>query len=244
MSAEIKLLSDFNGDQVIKHFNLSSTHTLEHAAMIFMYRQIREEMAGAFPDNAQKHKEIIDLTIEEIQFRFDLYNVLSADFFFDDKINHASLSLAIICGQYIEHINAPCHDSFENDVIDRPVRFHDDGIDEDTLTEALLMFEDARTLLEYGQPPIINVMSPESLFLAHIKAMEKLRNIESGDEEVEDVTTLLDEELPRLRTILRLETELGRKLGDFIDHIEALYKPSPPPKPRPALFIVPSSPAP
>lgn len=231
-------MSEFNGDQVVSHFNLSPEATIERAAMKYMYRMIKDESP---PSSSEKHKEIGDITKEKIEFRFDLYKGLSEDFFFGKKFDKDALSLAVICDEYVTHINEPYFDQVHDDdgaEEDDEIPHRRDGFDDDLVLRANTIWEDSMIHGSGGVNDDSAPLSRESLFLAHINAIQDLHEHEQNlDEYDEDVLERIrNKEIPEMRAFADKDTEIGNHLLKFLAHIEqeiSAYLPPEEPTPAP-----------
>ena len=240
MASRIYDLSEFNGDQVTRHFGLTSEHRVEYAAMHFMFRMIKEEIAIDYPDKAQKYSEIAACTIAHMETRFNFYNEMAADFFYGDYIEKDALCLAVICGNFLQRLN----DEYPRELHapEEPTNYRNDGIDSETILCALNMYEDVKNLRENGKPVEEYGMCCESVFLAHIYALDWLCDVESGVEEIDDLDKFLEKDLPNIRSFVRADTEIGRELAKYLDHMEGLMAPIEAvttPRKTPVLTLVP-----
>jgi hypothetical protein len=240
MATQILDLSEFNGDQVTSYFKLTPEHKLERAAMHFMFRMLKEQIAADYPDKAKKYTEIAECAIGHIETRFDLYKEMAADFFYGDYIEKDALCLAVICGDYLPRLN----DAYPREVHDpeEPTNHRNDGIDSETILCALNMFEDVKNLRENGKPVEEYGMCNESVFLAHICAFDWLCDVESGVEEIDDLDAFLEKDLANIRSFVRKDTEIGRQLDKYLDHMATLMAPIEAltaPRKAPVLTLVP-----
>lgn len=245
------MMSDFNGDGVVRYFNLSPSDMTDHAAMKYMYRTMRDEILGK---SAEARQELTQITIEKIEFRYHLYQNFVEDFFFGDAYDKQALALAVVCDEYVNHINEPYADQVHDDDGSEEgaeIPHKDDGFDEDLVLRACTIWEEA-TVYETGAVgDNQDELTPESLFLAHINVFENLRDHEERCEEYEEheIREILEQDIPAARSFARQGTEIGNHLMKFLAHMEqelsAYVRPQsaplllPAPKPRPVLYLVP-----
>lgn len=244
-------MSAFNGDEVVNHFNLSPAKSTDHAAMKYMYRTMKDEIPAR---SAEARQEITQLTIEKIEFRYDLYKRFVEDFFFGDPYDKDALALAVICDEYVNHINEPYQDEVHDqdgaeEGTDIPHK--NDGFDDELVLRACTIWEEATVYESGAVGDNQDELSPESLFLAHIHVFENLREHEERAHEYEEheIREILKKDIPAARSFAKQGTEIGNHLLKFLAHMEqelsvhiAPKEPPlllPPPRPRPALYLVP-----
>lgn len=250
-------MQEFNGDQVIRHFNLPAEYDIERAAMSFMFRTMREATP---PKSADDLKNIAEYTIEKIEMRYALFREFVEDFFqgpYDGK----ALVTAVICGEYVNHINDPYPDEYTRteDIIDEPVKFRNDGIDELIVIRACNIWDDATMLHQNGMPKDKeDLPCREAVFLAHLNIFQHIHEItlrlmgEQGEElDDEELYTIISSDIPKGRAVLDLDTQLGQHVSKYFDYLEQELRPhvrhlvneqTPETglvRPRPALRLVP-----
>lgn len=215
-------MSDFNGDQIVSHFNLPPEDKIGRAAMKYMYRMIKDEIPLS---SSEKHKEIGELTKEKIEFRYDLHNALVEDFFCFEEFDRDALLLAVICDEYVTHINEPYFDQVHDDdgaKEDDEIPHRNDGFDDALVLRANTIWEESTLYASGGLEEGSDPLSRESLFLAHINAMQDLQEHEHNlGEYDEDVAhEILNKDLPAMRAFADKDTEIGRHLLKFVEHME------------------------
>ena len=255
MTGTVFLMKEFNSDQVTRYFNLPEEYRIERAAMNFMFRTMREEVPPKSPEDL---KDLASLTIEKIELRYNIFKEFGEDFFFGSPYDGEALITAVICDEYVNHINDPYPEEFKRDadVIDEPVRFRNDGIEEPVVSRACNIWDDATMLHQNGQPSDpADLPCAEAVFLAHVNVFQHIYEInqklgELDEDELEEIVT---SDIPKGRAILRMDTELGRHVSKYFDYIEQELSPHlpaylkqqlsgnsmPPPRAKPLLSIVP-----
>lgn len=235
--------NDLNSNQVLQHFQVPPHDHAVRAAMNFMFRTYKDELPGSVSYTARS-KAAAALTNESIEFRYCLFKEFEEDFFKGQKIERDALAIAVICNEYTPHINEPCQDKDGN------LKPQYDGVDTELAELANIFWEESVSLESRGS--LAYEVSPESIFLAHIIAMEAFAKYEAEmDEEdgngYEDETLsgIVNKDIPAIRAFLRLDTEIGQQLKNVIDHFQDQYEAymediSEPPPPRPQLRLVPS----
>lgn len=236
MSDLIKF-SNFTADQVRDQFFLSAHHTVETAAIRYLFAMMQEELNIRTGSKAENNVQVGKATIEKISFRFDLFKEFSGQFFaFDDKPDRLALVLAVICDEYINHAAPP-----EEDEDFKPEPLHN-YLDHAMVRRAVAMWEEAIEIETIGLCDETTYQR-ESLFLAHINAMEHLRDIElslDGFDNEELEKTLKD--LERITALTDKSTKIGKVLAEFTGIVTAQVKEvlseTPPPAPRPAFRVI------
>ena len=236
MSDLIKF-SNFTADQVRDQFFLSAHHTVETAAIRYLFAMIQEELNIRTGNKAENNLEVGKATTEKISFRFDLFKEFSDTFFrFDKKPDMQALVLAVICDEYINHAAPP-----EEDEDFKPEPLHN-YLDHAMVRHAMAIWEEAIEIETIGLSGEITYQR-ESLFLAHINAIERLREIElsfDGFDEEELQKTLAA--LERTVTFTDKDTKIGVILAEFTGVVTAQVKEAldeaPPPAPRPTFRVI------
>lgn len=251
MAGNLFLMHEFNGEQVSRHFGVAPHNTHDRAAMHYMFRVMKEEIPAKDRDGL---KEVANITIEKIEFRYDVYRGFCEDFFLGSPFDEEALSLAVICDEYVNHVNEVDYAKLEEmDEGTDEIPHRNDGFSDETAKMACTFWEDACSFesgITRGQE---NQYPPESLFLAHVNALESLREHEQrrDDYEIDEIREIVNVDLPNMRAFARPDTDIGQHLLKFIDYTEQelsvylappkpmLLLPAPPVRPRPVLTLVP-----
>lgn len=227
-------LSEFNADLIAAHFQVPPHRPYELNAMRFMFRMYSDELPKT--GNRCTHTKIVaEAVIEKIEFRYDLYKHFVDDFFkLSARYDHKAIAHAVICDGYTTQAN-------------EEHRTHNDYQVEETILKACNIRDDALLLESAGMPEDISIIEPESIFLAHIHAIENLKELEESleDHSIQELQKYFLKEFPVIRSFIMPDTLIGKKLEEFLDHMSAEimtmlqplkqleYKPQ-----RPALRIV------
>lgn len=243
----------FNAQAVAGFFDYIPHTDFEEQAMAFLYRMLEEELDGHPSDRIERQKLVTSLTIETIWPLLEKYSLYKRDFPLSTELeNSQALSLAIICGDYAHRINEPLPVQHHHNDNDDTCILRDDGFDEIIAGRASYFQDAAKDIVESGLPEDVDRPEPEIIFLAHLRAMEKLQEIEENFHALDndDLISLLQRDLPAINSFLHPQYAVGDDLRRWCDTMERRVVeniPSaflPPPRPKPFLFIVPPGGAP
>ena len=221
MTADIVRMTDFNGDQVIRHFGLAPQFTNERAAMSFMFRQMKEEVS---PNSKEDLNAAAKLAIDEIEHRFKLYNEFSPDFFDGMDEDLSALSVAIICGQYVRHINDAYPEEYKKHGENSRARMRFRCDMGDMLAfRAHNLYDEAIMLIEKGNRDG-NFLAPLApVFLAQTLVHERLHQFittfNEGDFDEDELYEIGGSVIPNTKTFLRTDTAFGWHLQGCMDYV-------------------------
>lgn len=113
--------------------------------------------------------EALQYIYENLELRSRVFEQFVDSIFPDhEKQRRDALSIALICDGALRQASERKNET---------VAFG--GFDEDTVELAIMIYEEAQDLMDYGTKAINAGIEPESLFLAHINAIDALSVIES-----------------------------------------------------------------
>ncbi len=227
-----------NSHQVLEYFLVPPHDQTVRASMNFMFRTYKDELPASVSYDARS-RTAAELTIEGIEFRYLLFKEFVEDFFMGANFDRDALAIAVICNEYVPHINKPCQDK------DGKLKPQYDGVDARHAECANILREESVSLESKGSLPY--EVLPESIFLAHVIAMEAFETHKGNMDEYEDDTlyNIINEDIPAVRAFLRLDTEIGRQLDRILVEIEENYtgyKKNIAARPAPTLRLVPKNP--
>lgn len=213
MSVTRLLANEFNGDQVVSHFGVAPHQTVIIAAMNFMFRTFKEVYPTEATDLKGRSKEVAIQTQTEIDNRYDLFKELCDDIPKKRKFDIDALAVAVICDEYVLHINEP-RQAPNGDIVD-----HYDGIEEDLAKRAQRLWEEACDLLDGSIPP--RECSAEAIILGHILPFRNLNeHIEEFAKDPDaDYSEILDL-ISAIRLFADKKTNIGMNLIAIVNDIE------------------------
>lgn len=213
MSVTKFLASDFNGEQVATRFNVDPARQAVHAAMNFKYRINKEEAVLVAQDVRGRAREIADITCEEIDFGYSLFNDFHENFGEGKTFDYDAVAIVAICKEDVERINR------SRRMRSGEIRENNDNIDPDLALRAQRIWQQACKLIHQEISP--QDCSEEAIFVAHLLPFKDF-----GDHEIEiENNPYADhsrtaELISAVRVYLRGETDIGKTLNGIMDGIE------------------------
>lgn len=220
-------LSEFNVQATIDFFEFLPRTETEIQAIRFLHKCVDLGMGSESNTKTEQGSFINDVAIEKIRLRYELYK-LHTDYFFPKgyEADHDSLSIAIICDEYTGDINEPLQppeppEGWFNDN-DNFLRRHDGFTNEDSIEYAYAIWEKATELTGDGLQDDEPLPAPEIFFLAHINAMQSLREIQGRLESYDNdgLADILQSDIRSIRSFALPQTALGAELLELADQVE------------------------
>lgn len=207
-------LSSLNADHLIKHFGVSSNEKALSGSLRFIFDRALKESDPHLPPQ-KKHEKALESCIDFTDFRLRMFRENLRGYFpADYPTDLDSLGIAIICDRYVYDV--------EDLVDEEDKRFFrvNTDVDELFLTRACIIWEEACSILTKGKTGEPKMQ--ESYFLAHIYALEELKNVNKYFDSYDANT--LQEILKDMQVwekfIDEEETFIGLELREQIDETE------------------------
>jgi hypothetical protein len=226
----IYILADFNGDQIERALMPNPRAAIERKCMRYLFNRVADEIPREAKSRMSWNRLVADTAINEVSFRYDVARHYESDFFRGARHDHNALMLAVLCDKYLDNLN----EAIAGKMTDKHGNrfegvFRDDGFDPRTVSRALNIREEARIVANTHRLSNRKI-SKEGLFLAHIDALEKLRELE-GEIPLPTVTEAERTKNRHLNPIFRFAckgTEIGDVLLDYLARVESKLRPPSP----------------
>lgn len=208
-------LKDYTAAGVSERLGLSLSEEFERQAVGFVFDHLTQELSPSCANRLEGRQVSARATEHEVSKRLHRAKQYMPDFFLSDKFPEKPLMLAIICDSYVNHINEPKQDEDGNLIP------HSDGFDEDTVLDAVAIWEEAQELSKTGESerPVCEV----SMFLAHLMDFEILEDIVRNldeDPDFDDLEEILETDLRPIFAIARGATHIGDDLWQYAEAVE------------------------
>ena len=159
-----------------------------------------ENKFRSYENTAARNKDIADLTVQKIGFRYALANQYIADFFPKNHPgDYKGLIAAVICDDFVHGLK---------------------GVNETISNNAARYWEEAYRLMETSpDDPIPPAPSTEATFLAHINAFQMISAMQSlqlNEYDEASLESLLKTQLGPMRSYIHLNTKMGNDLSQEI----------------------------
>jgi hypothetical protein len=208
----------FHETGILEHFFLSAHNDADARALRFMHAVMGDELKTANTNRAHKNQVANEIAIEKVEFRYDLFKTYVESFFpFDYKPDVEALIIATICDEYVSYAAPP-----EEGPDFPPSPLHN-FLDHETVYRAMALWEKACGI-EGNGIPTDEPVAYESIFLAHINALENLRELEEmmGEYSPEDLGHIMNKDLAPIAYFVDTRTEIGKVLQEFRDHVAGI----------------------
>ena len=218
MTGTPSILPLFNNQPIYDYFGFGPERTLERKAIAFLRRAYREGVPTDHLPPQDRNRKICNETIQKIEFRLGLDRRFRGSFFSTPPKNNDTLTLAIICDEYVNHINEQVQNT-SGKIIDRL----DDGFPDALVTRAQTLWEEALAIESSGQVGIAENFPEEALFLSHINALQNLRDYEASlnDYDAAQLPDIITQNFTPARKFCAANTEIGQELLAFIDALQS-----------------------
>lgn len=218
-NAEVTYLAALIEHPALHELGIPSQNGIEAQALRFVFQQAVEDLPPS-TSALNRQQKAAQNAVEEVGIRYALYEQHYEDFF---KGPHRKnpLIIALFCNVRTLDANSPQADD-NGDMI-----YTENHFDEKDVIDANHIFDQAYELGQSGYQPEIEEPIEESIFLAHIFAIEYLNEMgESLNENPFEEYTQQDiidkvKEFKDIRSYLRADTEIGAELQVFLDGLEA-----------------------
>ena len=214
----ITLLNEFNANAVSRELDIAPGDRAAHCAISYLFNHIQQEY---FSDKTlAAKKSAVDATVQVTELAYDLMAAHSSDFFLGEAYDKDALTLAVICNDTIATANSSIGKAcFPFDAEGRCLHAAE------KIWHAALEIADGHG--KQGR-------RREAVFLAHIHAIETLRD--GFDDmyrlEEDDDIQKIEIRLRALRTFIEPETEIGQALQGYADRLCQLFRQAPDPATR------------
>ena len=246
MEGPVIKFGQFTVAQLLEHFFISAQPPgVESQALRFMFAVLGDELPKNTTNQAVQNTATQEIAIEKIEFRFDMLREHAENFLpRKHKPDMAALTLAVICDEYLEYAAPP-----QDVEVDGSSPLHA-YLDHDTVYRAMTIWDEAVAIESSGLREDTPV-SGEALLLAHINAMQHLRELEQDFDEYEpaELLSALQKELAPIPAFAVWDFDLGQVLLECYDDMKdritqvqpaaaSLPAAVPAATPRPALRLV------
>jgi len=195
---------------------LEALHILEHQiletkAVRFLFQKLQKDEATATSSQAKVNEHVVKEIIDRYEFLYACFDSYIDDFVTVTKSkNRDAAILSLICDAYAHEINQP----------DSTGKIQNDGFDEHMAALANSYYEESVEIL--GEKVDLEEFAFESIFLAHVHAMDVLDSFESGFDYYleEDIRKFHKEALEIMRHFVQPQWQIGRQLKVFIESID------------------------
>lgn len=226
-------LSEFNVNFVLGHFKLATADRTAADCVRYLYRQAQQDhQATTAQGRIERARAAADITIEKIQYRYDLYTAYADDFFGQGaSVNRDAVIMAVMIDDNVHSVNLPIFEPAddgtlraENDNGDDTPRFTNDGLDVKAVMDATILFDQAVDMQSYGlldeellEPETLALMR-EITFIAHLNTWQHLNDFMKnfGDHEPETLVRMREEDIPAAQVFLDVTTSLGKLLYEHM----------------------------
>lgn len=218
--AKVTYLEALIEHPALYELGIASQSGIEAKALRFVFQQAAGELPPSItPLNRQQ--QAVQNAVEEIGMRYDLYEAYYEDFFGEAPHSKNPLIIALFCNRRIYDANCPQNDE-NGDMV-----YTEKHFDEKDVIDATYIFDQAYELERSGYNPEFEEPILESIFLAHIFAIEYLNNLGESLKDhpfeaysQEDVADVM-KEFKDIRSYLRVNTGIGAELITFLEGLEA-----------------------
>lgn len=152
---------------LMQKLGVAPSADVHRRAISYVFHAVQQSYAAEKRSIEETRKDTFDYLFGNLEHRSKLFDQF-VDITFPDHapIKRGALSLALICDNALR-VSA---ERDEN-------TFSFGGFDEETIENAVMFFEEAQDLAQYGAKTFSAGIEPESLFLAHINAADALEVI-------------------------------------------------------------------
>lgn len=202
LNDDLKTIGQSSAAQLMQKLHIPPNADTHRRAISYVFHAVQQTYAAAKRPIEETRKDTFDYLLGNLQHRSALFERFADIIFPDhDPLRRGALSLALICDNALRT-------SAERD----EKTFLFGGFDEDTIEHAVLFFEEAQDLAQYGAKALNTGIEPESLFLAHINAADALEVILSDYSRADPrvLRDLNDVFFKPLNEFLQKDNPLGR----------------------------------
>ena len=210
---EITTLEPQSAAMLMQKLHVDLHAQAQRNALSFVFHAVQGSYAGTGKSLQDVRKETFDFLYKNLELRSRIYEQF-VDSVFPDHEPHrrAALAVALICDEALRQ-SAKRNDNFAFG-----------GFDEETVELALTFYEEAQDLAKYGAMALSAEIEPESLFLAHIDAIDALSVIESNykDTDPKILRDLGKNFFTPTKEFLLTDNSLGRNVESYMRSVEKM----------------------
>ena len=194
----VSLISDFNDTKLLGHFNLGPGQDIEAKAMRYFFRATLRDIMDDETNRATAAREAIRRSIEKIELNYGMFDSYADDFLRNDPFDREALAIAAILGDFISDAGPDARDELTG-IFGAPM-MHDIGI----------LNNEAVSICNGDDGNFLR----QSLFLAHVRALMDIRDIEEAIDELPliDMMSARHDTLDTIRSFTDKNTAIGREL--------------------------------